>query len=180
MLLLAWILINFPIILLEAFSFFKLLCINSKEDVKKKVDESYLILKYNFFREAIPEKNNGISTLSLNVDNSHLPESSHAKKRVLDILLSQVSRTQATRLQLELLLTQVFARHYGKEQRQLMTSSLPSRSLEYSWEKKINFHETNTRQLKKYVVGTHVWVLQVFRDVCCGHWGKVCGRMFFI
>lgn len=50
----------------------------------------------------------------------------------------------------------VFARHYGKEQRQLMTSSLPSRSLEYSWEKKINVHETNTRQLKKYVVGTGV------------------------
>lgn len=98
--------------------------------------------------------------LSLNAErvpcNSHLCESSHAKKQVLNILLSQVSRTQATRLQLELLLTQVFARHYGKEQRQLMTSSLPSRSLEYSWEKKINFHEINTRQLKKYVVGTGV------------------------
>ena len=122
---------------------------------KKKKSLTLYLFKTSFVKPYL-KKNNGISTLSLNVENSYLHESSHAKKGALDISLPQVSRIQETRLYLELLLIQDFARHDGKEQKQPMTLSLSSRSLEYSWEKKINFHETITRQLKKYMVCTGV------------------------
>lgn len=93
---------------------------------KKKVYETYLIFMQNLVCEAIPEKRKGFKPFNYMLTPTYM---SHAKRGALDISLLQVSRTQETRLWRNSYLPKSLLGVTGKDKKQPMTSSLPSRNL---------------------------------------------------